>query len=306
MSISMRPNVTRIGTRLRCALAALVGAGALAAAVSGCGSSGVTLDPVAQAASTTFAAGGVHMQVAIQVSSSSLPAPVVGTGQGVFNYKTREGTFTLQMTGLPASAGSATPGSTQIEELMKPSALYVGSPLFAGRLPGGARWIKIDLARVSSALGMNLEGVTNGQSNPAEFLEYLRAHGANVTKLGTEVVQGVDTTRYHSEIELKKLVQTLPAAQRAKAQPAIEKLSQESGLTTIPFDVWIDRNHLVRKISLSFSTNTAGQSVKEQTTVELSGFGPTPAVTAPPESEVYDATSAALSGLAAQGVGSPG
>jgi hypothetical protein len=116
----------------------------------------------------------------------------------------------------------------------------------------------------------------------------------------------VDTTRYHSEIELQKLARTLPVAQRTKARAAVEKLSRESGLTAIPFDVWIDHNHLVRRLSMSFSIDAGGQSARIQTRIELSGFGPTPAVTAPPESEVYDATQAALGGLVGQGVGSPG
>jgi hypothetical protein len=49
-------------SRLLSALGALLAAGALAGALSGCGASSATLDPVAQAAEVTSATGGVQMR----------------------------------------------------------------------------------------------------------------------------------------------------------------------------------------------------------------------------------------------------
>ncbi len=303
----MPVNVTRIGTRLLCTLAALAGAVALAVAIGGCGSSAVTLDPVAQAAEATSAAGGVHMRLTMQVSAPGLPSPVAVSGQGFFNYKTREGSISLDMTGLPTSAATGLPGGAlHVEELMKGSTIYVGSPLLAGKLPNGARWMKIDLEQVGGALGLNLQSLTSGESNPAQFLEYLRAHGGSVSAVGSAVVQGVHTTQYHGAIDLEKLAQSMSGAERNQAQQAIEKLGAQTGLQSIPFDVWIDDHHLVRRMTMTFSVDAGGQRAQTQMTIDLSGFGPTPSITAPPDSEVYDGTQAALSGLGSGGPGTSG
>ena len=291
----------RAATRLLLALAALAAVAVLTWGMSGCGSSGVTFGAVAEAADATSATGGVHMQFTMQISSNALPSSLTAAGQGFYNYKTREGSLSLDMNGLPGSATAGVPsGSLQIEELMKPSAIYIGSPLFAERLPNGARWMKIDLEQVGGALGMNLASPTSGQSNPAQFLEYLRSDSGDVSSLGQEVVDGVPTTHYHGTIDLQKLAQTLPQAARSHLQPELEKVAQQG----IPFDVWVDQHHLVRRMTMSFSIDASGQSAQMQFTVDLSGFGPTPSVQAPPESEVYDGTQAALQGLGAAGTSS--
>jgi len=287
--------VPRRALRLLLALAVLGAIAAIALGISGCGSSGVSFDAVAQAADATSATGGVHMQFTMQISSDALASSVTATGQGFYNYKTREGSISLEMNGLPASSAALPSGTLQIEELMKPSTIYVGSPLFSERLPNGARWMKIDLEQVGGALGMNLASSTNGQSNPAEFLEYLRADGGDVSSLGQEVVDGVTTTHYRGTIDVQKLVQTLPQAERNKLKPELEQVAPQG----IPFDAWIDQHHLVRRMAMTFSIDQGGQSARMQFTVDLSEFGPTPPVQAPAESEVYDGTQAALQGLGA-------
>jgi hypothetical protein len=50
---------------------------------------------------------------------------------------------------------------------------------------------------------------------------------------------------------------------------------------------------------MALSVSTGGQQAHTSMTVELFGFGSTPAVIAPAQSEVYDATPAALSSLGA-------
>jgi hypothetical protein len=294
--------VTRQGARLLRILAALGAAVALAVAASGCGTSSATLDPVAQAAETTSAAGGVHMDLQMSITAPGLSTPVAVSGRGYFNYKTREGSLSIDMTGLPAAA-TATLGSSgfHIDELMKQNTIYVGSPLLAGRLPGGAHWMKIDLAKVGGAAGLNLQSLTSGESNPAQFLEFLRAHGGSVTVVGHEALQGVNTTRYRGSIDLRKLAGALPAAQRGAAAKAIEQLSAQSGLSSIPFDVWVDGQHRVRQMTMNISVDAGGVQAGAQVTVHLSGFGPTPAVTAPSGSEVFDGTGQALGSLSAGG-----
>jgi hypothetical protein len=289
------------GVRLTLALAAVI---ALAVWSSGCGSSSTVLDPVAQAADRTALVGGAHMALEAQVSAAALPTPLTISGAGFFNYKTREGSLSLDMTGLPTTTETSLPsGSLHMEELFTSGAIYVGSPLFAGKLPGGAQWMKIDISKFGQALGLDLQQLAGGQSNPAQFLEYLKASGGTVTPVGHELVRGVATTHYKGAIDLNKVADVLPSANRDQLRAALAKLIAQTGSGSIPVDVWVDAHRLVRRITMALAIATGGQQAQTQMTIELFGFGPTPAVTPPPQAEVYDATQAALSGLSSAGSG---
>jgi hypothetical protein len=291
--MSMHMNVPR--PRLLSALAIVLTAGALAGAVSGCGSSSATLDPVAQAADVTSAAGGVHMRFSMSVSIPNVSSPLTATGKGFFNYRSHEGKFALDMGGLPSSATTALGGSSfHVEELFKGTTIYVGSPLLASHLPGGARWMKVDAAKLGGLVGIDAQNLTSGASNPAQFLEYLRAHGGNATVVGSETLGGVPTTRYRGSIDLRQIAQSLPQSERATAQKALELLSSQVGLSSIPFEVWIDKQHRVRRMEMNFSLDAAGQTGGVQITVDFFGYGRTPSVTAPADSEVFTAGPSAL------------
>jgi hypothetical protein len=283
--------------RLRMATGVLPGlAAAIALATSGCGSTSATLDPVAQAAEVTSRAGGAHLALTAHLSAAGLPAALTINGQGSFNYSSQEGTIGLDMSGLPTAAGAV-----HMEEIFKSATLYIGSPLFAGKLPGGAHWMKLDIARFGQTLGLDLQSLTGGQSNPAQFLEYLKASGGTVTPVGHELVRGVPTTHYRGTIDLSKVADMLPGGNRAQLHAALAKVIAQIGASSLPVDVWVDSARLVRRMEIVISASAGGQSLRMQMNVELFGFGPTPAVTAPAQGDVYDATQAALAGLSASG-----
>ncbi len=290
-----------VGVRLIPALAAAV---AMAASSSGCGSTSAVLDPVAQAADATSQVGGAHMALAMEVSAGGLPAPLTISGVGFFNYKTHEGTLSMDMTGVPSTSGTNLPsGSVHMEELFKSSTVYIGSPLFAGKLPGGAQWMKIDIGKVGQAVGFDVQQLAGGQSNPAQFLEYLKASGGTVTPVGHELVRGVATTHYKGAIDLNKVADVLPSANRDQLRAALSKLIAQTGSASIPVDVWVDGHRLVRRITMAFAIASGAQQAQTRMTIELFRFGSTPPVTPPPQAEVYDATQAALSGLSGAGGG---
>jgi hypothetical protein len=292
--------------RLRSAaapVATIAVAFALVPSISGCGSSGVVaLDPVARAADATSHAGGAHIAITARVEAAALSTPFTMTGGGFFNYRTHEGLLSLQMAGLPgAAATTLPPGPLQMEEIFKSSTIYVGSTLFAGKLPGGARWMKLDLSRFGQALGLNPEQLAGGQSNPAQFLEYLKASAGAVTVVGHELVRGVETTRYRGAIDLQKAAEVVPSSDRGRLRASIAKLAAQTGVDSLPVEVWVDAGGLVRRVSLALSIPASGESVQLHMRIELFAFGATPAVIAPQQSEVFDATQTALGGLGAGG-----
>ncbi len=283
--------------RLLTALGPVGAAAALALAASVCGSSSVALDPVAQAAEVTSHAGGAHMTITVRVEIPGASAPFTVSGQGFFNYASQEGMLTMDLSGMPALGAAGVPGGLHVRELFKSSAIYVASPLFAGKLPAGAGWVKVNIDRVGQGLGFNLQQLAGGQSNPDQFLQYLKASAGKVTLVGREPVRGVATKHYTGTIDLRKVADAIPAGGRARVRDALSKVIAQTGASGLPIGVWIDDGGRVRRIALSLALPVAGQSLRVSATVELFGFGATPPVTLPPAADVYDATGAALSVL---------
>jgi hypothetical protein len=66
-------------------------------------------------------------------------------------------------------------------------------------------------------------------------------------------------------------------------------------------EVWVDAHKTVRRLTMDLSAAASGQRFTVHFEVELFDFGPTPPVTTPSESEVFDATKTALVGLGSSG-----
>src|SRR6266478_2207877 len=114
-------------------LACVAACAALAVTSAGCGTS-ATLDPVAEAAQNTQLQGGSRMALTASVTVPGAASTISMSGGGYFNYKSKEGSFTLTMSGLPASAQLSS-GSLTMDERIKGTTVYVGSDLFDGKLP---------------------------------------------------------------------------------------------------------------------------------------------------------------------------
>jgi hypothetical protein len=283
--------------RPRALITATLASIALVGTLSGCGSSAVVVSgPLAQAAYVTGHVGGAHMQLNAQIEGSGLPQAVTMNGGGFFNFRSHEGSFSIELSGLPTALAGSAP---TMQELFKGSNLYIGSSLLTGKLPGGAQWMKVDLAKVGAAAGFDPSQLLSGQSNPAEVLEYLKASGASVTIVGHDRIRGVPTTHYSAQIDLAKAAAALAGANAGAARKAIGEL----GVSELPVEVWVDSHNLVRRVQLSLHTPSGSQApqIQMQMSVELFNFGTTPTVSVPPPSETFDATSTALGGLGAVG-----
>jgi len=285
-------------------IAALLAAGALGAAATGCGSGGAsaTLDPIAQAAEITNHAGGAQIAMSMTMTIPGLASPIAVTGGGHFNAKSLEGSLNFQMTGLPAGGSSGiSGGAIDMTELFKSGVIYMSSPMLDGKLPNGARWMKLDLAKAESQLGVDPSSFMSGGSNPAQMLDYLKGTKGSAKLVGHEKVRGVETSRYEGTVDLRSIVQKLPAGERAKAGAAIKALTDKIGNPTFPVSVWIDASHLLRRMTMDTSFSAEGKSVTANVEFEMFGYGPTPAVNAPPSSETFDATSLTTSALSPAG-----
>ncbi len=274
-------------------LLAALAAGVLAA---GCGSggAGAVLDPVAKAAQTTGQAQGAKLAMHVRLNLGSLGGQISLDANGHVNFKAREGEISMQFNGLPAAAASAIPDGTTMTEVFSGTTVYIESPLFAGKLPNGARWAKLDLAATAKTLGLDPSALSSGQANPAQFLEYLHSLGGEVRQSGTESVRGVPTTHYSGTIDLHKVLEQLPSGGSGAAKAAVDKVISQLGGGTIPVQVWVDGQQMVRKMAIDLPISAGGQKLETNVTIEFFDFGATPPVHVPADSETYELSPGAL------------
>jgi hypothetical protein len=264
----------------------------LIVALSGCGSSNAVsgaIDPVAQAANATTRADGAQLTMRLVVEPPTGGANLTIAVHGDINFKAREAEIFTTMQGLPPSVARKLPsGGLTITELLSKNTIYIDSPLFGTKLPNGAKWVKFDFGAAVSSLGLNSQMLTDGPTDPSQYLEFLKAGGGNVRKVGSDSVRGVETTLYRGSIDLSKLAALVPAKDRAATRAALEKIIAGRGTDGLPMEVWIDSKHMVRKLQLSLTSTVSGQHVGARIEEELFSFGPTPGVNLPAASEVYE------------------
>ena len=105
----------------------------------------------------------------------------------------------------------------------------------------------------------------------------LRSVGS-VQTVGTETVDGVSTTHYKATIDLAKAAGTVGGP----AQDAVQHLIDQGGPSSIPVDVWIGDDGLVRKLTVDETVSNGGQTGTAHLTLDLSDYGTAVNVTAPP------------------------
>jgi hypothetical protein len=242
---------------------------------------------ITQAADVTGHVAGADLGGSVDVNAAGRSINM--SLSGYESLARHDGTLTFRINGAPGISGSA--AAFRMRFLYP--VVYMSSPLFASALPAGKQWLRFNVASLLRQQGVNPTVLSSAQSDPAQYLQYLKAVSGQVQNLGTETIRGVETTHYHAVSDLSRYASLLPASERATAQRAYSRLEQITGAKRIPMDVWIDSHHLVRQMRVNLTTHPssgtlAGQPVNETLTVDLFNFGPKPGVAAPPASQTED------------------
>jgi hypothetical protein len=274
---------------------AVASAAAATALVAGCGSSsggggGSAIIPSGAPGGSVQAllAGSVdkvdqakNAKLHIDFSGSAAGQDLSFAGDGVADFAGKKFELTLN---LPASAGI---GSGTIEERVIGQNFYIKLPAAALGATGGKPWVQFNASELgaSSTTGLNFTG-----EDPTQLLATLRGVSDSITKVGTTQVRGVDTTHYRAQVDLAKAVQA-SGADASKLQEFTKTL----GSNTIPEDVYLDKDGLPRRFSVTVSpvipSTSAGASASTATftvTVDLYDFGTTDTsgIVVPPASEL--------------------
>ena len=267
-----------------CATLLTIAATAIALSTGGCGSSSV--DPIAAAAEATSQLPGAKITFSEQLSSSSLPQQIAISGSGYINQGGHSGQLSMkfpQLPGAPSSLSNAT-----IQMVFQYPVFYMKFPqALSEKLPGHKPWVKINTQSAAQAAGINLPALSSTtELDPTQYLNFLRGASGDVTELGRETVNGVATTHYRASIQISRIVEHLPASQRADAQAAVSQLQKLGGLSSIPVEVWIDGAHRIRRERIDIHKQVSGTPIDATVTVDYVSFASTETIAAPPPSQV--------------------
>lgn len=256
----------------------LAGAAVLTFLLAGCGSSHkntttssspkpVSASLVADAAAKSTKPGSVEADFKIVGPS------VAGSGSGVFDTGAdRSGQLSMKVN----LQGSQVP----VDSIIAGNLLYLRSSAFQQLgLSGDKAWVKLDLGQLAKQRGIDLSSFAAASPTPASALSYLRGT-SNVREVGTEKVNGVDTTHYKATVDLARAA----ARSTGSTRQALRRVIQANGSRKLPIEVWVDGKGFIRK--LRYAQRSGGNAVR--LTMNLHDYGPPVEIKPPPADSVVD------------------
>jgi hypothetical protein len=293
--------------RLLCSLLALPAALVLLAGCGGSPDRALTLEGLAQAATTSSRASTGRFTFSMDMTAPDGYETISFSGYGAFDAQAGKSQLSLDLSSfasllsaLAPSTGDApdfaNPELWKVEAVLDGLDMYMRFPLLA-RIPDspleGKSWVKIDLRRAADVAGLDLDQLMQFTSNdPRESLRLLEAVSGGLEELGEEEVHGVNTTHYRTNVDLRKYGQLVPASERERVGSMLDALVAQSGLRTIPVEVWVDEQSLVHRLTMTLSSTQpgTGQSFDSSVRFELYGYGEPVAIALPPRAATFDVT----------------
>lgn len=178
----------------------------------------------------------------------------------------------------------ALPQVGAMQMVLSSGQLYIElPPNLMGTLNVDKQWVRIDLGG-SNPLAQSLgsEADLADQANPSQLINQIAAAGT-ITKVTQETLNGQPTTHYSITVNVAKMAQTMTGGNASEKQ-ALSQL----GITTMPFDIWVNSSNLPVKIitSFAFADPTSGQSQQVKITVNYTMWGLPVDIVVPPASQV--------------------
>jgi hypothetical protein len=296
-------------------LIAITGVTAAGLVVAGCGSSstsnvsalsaqGGAARFLASAAVKSTATPSMKTDLTVTMLSSKLPGGRIDlTATGALDNTNHRIGMRLDMSKLVTQFGGpaaalGSPGEWVGEEVGDfgngRAVMYMRLPALTKVIPGGKPWIKMDLNAIGSKAGIDLSQFTQFTNDPSRMIDWLRAASGDVTTIGTEKVDGVQTTHYRATVDLDKYPDLVPAAQRDAMRKAVDSLEKATHVSEFPMHVWVGKDDgLVRRVSTVLTQTIQGQTVNVVTTERFYDFGSPVDIALPSDDQVTDLTALA-------------
>jgi len=278
-------------------MGATLAAGSVLALLAGCGAKTATTSSAATSTSNAGASAAASSGGASASSAAAAPAAMLQaalTDSSSDKSVTFTGSFTSaqgtgQMSGqeqfAPQFAMSMNLTSPQatVSEIWIGSTIYMKDAALTGAL-GGKTWVSFNLTAMG-ALGstMSAETGTLKNANPANLIEAMLVSD-NLANLGSQTVDGVQTTHYSGTIDPATAYDS-PLAKKYLTPAQIlqlQSVDSAAGASTEKIDLWLASDGLPVQIVI-VDTTSAGNTTS---TMRFSDWGQSVSISAPPSDEV--------------------
>ena len=176
--------------------------------------------------------------------------------------------------------GQAVPGAKG-QALFTDNVLYAKVPRLAQSVSDGKPWLKIDVNEAGRRTGFDVGSMVEQvqQVDPAKQTKMFTG-SKDARRVGTEKVDGVETTHYTGTVTVQEALNRLDPQARQKLNGWLPK---DHANGKINFDLWTDGENLPRKL-VSKASDGKGQS--GTVTVRYSDYGKSFSVNPPPADQV--------------------
>lgn len=195
-------------------------------------------------------------------------------------------------------------GDGSVEMIVSTDRLYMRWPLISTLFGANTPWVSLDQAEL---FGDDMVPPTTASFgyDPSMTLAFLESL-ADVEELGNEDVRGVATTHYRGVITWDTVLEQLPPEERALLESDLQAAgTPEIPFSTMPIDVWVDADNLVRRYSMTMDLAQMATGMGEPATdaggvftfsYELFDFGEPIIVQLPLDADVTPLTEELLFG----------
>jgi LppX/LprAFG-like lipoprotein len=156
--------------------------------------------------------------------------------------------------------------------------IIVGGTLYVERGQNGKPWVIATPDSpdpIVAELAKDISG-TLTQSGVRQFVLMVAA-AQNLKLVGQETVDGVSCMHYSLSVDTRSAAQKLPGTQGQQMQQAAD-----AGVDTIPLNLWVDGQGLVRKVTDKVTTEQATAALE----LRLNRFDEDVHISAPPPSQI--------------------
>jgi hypothetical protein len=292
------------------ALTALVGAVAVLGACGGVGSQleSLTVDELTQAAAKSAEVPSGRFELAMDMTVPGLGLPFAFSGEGAFDTKAKQASVSFDFSSFALLTGGVLGGSGgeqqppgpaddpsdwKLDAVQDGNVVYIRFPAIASELPAGKSWVRIDSTKPAQTRGLDLSGFKQFTDEaPGTLLEFLESVSGEIETVGSEELRGVPTTHYRATIDLAKSAALAPAGQGEELREMLDDLVEQSGVSKLPVDVWLDDEDRIRKLAMSFGAARQGTegSFEGSLAFELYDYGADVEIEPPPAEQVVDAS----------------
>jgi hypothetical protein len=259
---------------------------ALTTTACGGGNPADALQSVAGAATKTVGAQTAKFRLDIAETVGPV-GPLHVTADGTSDAATKSVDMTMDLSGIAAlttQSGTVNPAQWKAHLILDGSG---SSPVLYLQLPAldksldGKTWLEADLGALGQRFGVSVSQLLQlaSSEDPTKALQMLQSIGS-VSKTGAATIGGIQTTEYSGIIDVQKAAVALG--------PGASKLPAQSKITTVPVDVWIGSDGLVRQLHSTLSTSLHGMPSVTDITLDLSDFGTRATITPPPADQTLD------------------